>query len=129
MTTSDTTTTDDTIGGTAASRRSDLRSGYRELNAVLPDVMSGFGALHRAAVAEGELDTATKELIAMAIGIAARCDGCVTLHVHAALAAGASRQAVTEAIGVAVLMGGGPASIYAIEAMRTLDEFERDRGR
>lgn len=110
----------------AVAERADLRAGYRSLHEVLPDVMEGFGALHRAAVADGELDRATKELIALAIGIAARCDGCITLHVHDALRAGASRAAVEEAVGVAVLMGGGPASIYAIDAIRALEDFETE---
>lgn len=113
----------------ASARRTELRAGYRQLNEVLPDVMSGFGALHRSAVGDGALDRATKELIAVAIGIAARCDGCIALHVHDALRAGASRAAVQEAIGVAVMMGGGPASVYAVDAMHALDEFEREFAR
>ena len=71
-------------------KRSELRSGYRDLGTALPDVMAGFGAMHKAAVADGELSRATKELIALAIGVAARCEGCIALHVHAALRAGAT---------------------------------------
>jgi AhpD family alkylhydroperoxidase len=104
--------------------RSALRQGYRDLNAELPDTMAGFGALHRAAMADGTLPAATKELMAMAIGIAMRCDGCIALHLHDALRAGATREQVAEAIGVAVLMGGGPASVYATDALRALDQFE-----
>lgn len=103
--------------------RTQLRDGYRRLNAVLPEVMKGFGGLHRAAVADGALPSATKELIALAIGITSRCDGCITLHVHAALSAGATREEVIDAIGVAVLMGGGPASVYAIEALDAVEQF------
>jgi AhpD family alkylhydroperoxidase len=105
-------------------RRSELRQGYRNLNTGLPDVMKGFGEMHRAAVADGALSRATKELMAMAIGITARCDGCIALHVHDALGAGATREQVLEAIGVAVMMGGGPASVYAIEAFDALDQFD-----
>ncbi|MEL6894136.1 MAG: carboxymuconolactone decarboxylase family protein [Actinomycetota bacterium] len=103
--------------------RSELLDGYRRLNAAIPETMKGFSSLHRAAVADGALSTATKELMALAIGIAARCDGCITLHTHAALKAGATAEQVTEAIGVAVLMGGGPASVYAIEALDALESF------
>ncbi len=103
--------------------RTELRQGYRSLNADLPEVMKGFGALHRAAMADGALSTATKELMAMSIGIAARCDGCIALHVHDALRAGATPDQVREAIGVAVLMGGGPASVYATEALTALEQF------
>ncbi len=103
--------------------RSELRHGYRALNTQLPDVMKGFGELHRAAVADGELSKATKELMSMAIGIVARCDGCIALHTHDALAAGATPGQVREAIGVAVMMGGGPASVYATEAITALEQF------
>lgn len=105
-------------------KRTELRAGYRDLNAAIPDVMQGFGQLHKSAVADGELSHATKELMALAIGIAARCDGCIALHVHAAIKAGATRGQVHEAIGVAVLMGGGPASIYATEALVALEQFD-----
>lgn len=107
-----------------AQRRSELHSGYAELGTALPDVMAGFGELHRAAVGDGELSHATKELIALAIGVAVRCDGCIAMHVSAALKAGATRPQIAEALGVAVLMGGGPASVYATEALGALDEFE-----
>jgi AhpD family alkylhydroperoxidase len=104
-------------------KRSELRSGYRELGTALPDVMAGFSAMHKAAVADGELSRSTKELIALAIGVAARCEGCIALHVQAALRAGATAGQIHEALGVAVLMGGGPASVYATEALVALEQF------
>jgi AhpD family alkylhydroperoxidase len=105
-------------------RRTELRQGYRDLGTAIPAVMKGFGDMHRAAVADGELSRATKELIALAIGIAARCDGCIALHVHASLQAGATPAQIHEAIGVAVLMGGGPASTYATDALAALQQFD-----
>ena len=93
-----------------------------------PAVMDGFGALHTAAVAEGVLSTKTKELIALALGVHARCDGCIAFHVSAALRAGASRAEITEALGVAILMGGGPASVYAGEALAATEEMLAARG-
>ncbi len=105
-------------------RRSELRQGYRDLNEAMPDQMKAFGALHRSAVAEGALPTAVKELMAVAIGITQRCDGCITLHMHDALRAGATREQVAETIGVALLMGGGPASTYATDAWRAFEQFE-----
>jgi AhpD family alkylhydroperoxidase len=103
--------------------RTELRDGYRRLAAAIPETMQGFEGLHRAAVADGALPRATKELMALAIGIAARCDGCITLHAHAALRAGATADEAREAVGVAVLMGGRPASVYAIEALDAIDQF------
>lgn len=106
-----------------AARRSELRAGYRELNQLMPDTMKAFGELHRQAVADGALDHATKELMAVAIGIATHCDDCITLHLHEALRAGATREQVFDAIGVAVLMGGGPASTYATKALQALEQY------
>ncbi len=103
--------------------RSTLRQGYRDLMAAIPDQMKGFGDLHRSAVAEGALPAATKELMAVAIAIAQRCDDCITLHMHDALRAGATPEQVHEAIGVALLMGGGPASTYATHALDALAQF------
>lgn len=85
--------------------------------------MGRFGELHRAAVADGALTSAHKELIALAIGIATGCSACITLHVHDSLRAGATADQVHEAIAVAVMMGGGRASMYATEAVAALDDF------
>lgn len=105
-------------------RRKELRAGYRSLNKLLPDQMRGFGDLHRSAMADGALSSAHKELIALAIGITEGCEDCVTLHTHDALRAGATREEVGEAIGVAVMMGGGPASTVATTAVSALEQFE-----
>lgn len=103
--------------------RKELRQGYRDLIAVIPDQMQGFGDLHRSAVADGALPRHTKELMAVAIAICTQCDDCMTLHLHDALHAGATVEQVHEAIGVALLMGGGPASTYATHAMKALEQF------
>jgi AhpD family alkylhydroperoxidase len=108
----------------APARRRELRSGYRELNQLLPDQMRGFGDLHRSAMADGALSSAQKEMIELAIGITEGCTDCVTLHTHDALRAGATREEVGEAIGVAVMMGGGPATTVATTAVSTLEQFE-----
>ena len=93
------------------------------LEQAAPATMSGFGALHEAATAEGALEKSTKELIALAIAITVRCDGCIAFHVSAALQAGAAREEIIEAIGVAVLMGGGPSVVYGSEALEALDQI------
>jgi AhpD family alkylhydroperoxidase len=90
----------------------------------IPDTMAGFGALHKGATQAGVVDTKTKELIALGIAVAVRCDGCIAFHVHDAIVAGASREEILESVGVAVLMGGGPALMYGAEALAALDQFE-----
>jgi AhpD family alkylhydroperoxidase len=96
---------------------------HRELRRAIPDVYKGFGELHKAAFTPGALDAKTKELIAFAIAVVERCDGCIASHAQAAVRAGASRQEAAEAIGVAVLMNGGPATIYGPRAFETFCEF------
>ncbi len=107
-------------------RHHQLQQGFRSLGDAIGPTMSGFGALHRASMAPGALDGATKELIALAIGITSHCDGCIAFHVHDALRAGATRPQIEEAIGVAVMMGGGPAAVYGSDAFTALEQFERD---
>jgi AhpD family alkylhydroperoxidase len=92
-----------------------------------PGVMNGFAALRSASTADGALPTKTKELIALAIGIAVHCDGCIAYHVHDALHAGATRAEVIETIGVAVMMGGGPSVVYGCEALEAVEQFEAKR--
>jgi AhpD family alkylhydroperoxidase len=108
----------------APQRRLQLRAGIRELHRTIPEQMRGFGELHRAAMAEGALSTAHKELIALAISICDGCEDCIALHLHDALDAGATADQVTETIGVALLMGGGPASVYATKALGALQQFQ-----
>ena len=100
-----------------------LRALMGRLGHETPAVMRGFGALHTASTTDGALPRKTKELMALAIGIAVHCDGCIAYHVHDALGAGASREEVLETIGVAVMMGGGPSVVYGCEALEAVDQF------
>jgi AhpD family alkylhydroperoxidase len=105
-------------------RRNELEVLMRRLGRDLPGAMGGFASLHKAAIAKATLDTKTKELMALAIAVAIRCDSCIAFHVHDALAAGATRAEVVETLGVAVMMGGGPAAMYACDAFSALEQFE-----
>jgi AhpD family alkylhydroperoxidase len=101
---------------------------HRELRRAVPDVYRGFGALHQAAFAPGALDVRIKELIALAIGVAEGCDGCIASHAQAAARAGASKQEAAEAIGVTFLMNGGPATIHGPRAYDAFCEFADAQG-
>lgn len=96
-----------------------------DLGSAAPDVMRGFSALHTASTRDGALSMTTKELIALAIGIAVHCDGCIAFHVHDAMRAGATRAEIVETIGVAVMMGGGPSVVYGCDALEAVEQFER----
>ena len=95
-------------------------AGYRES---APDVAKGFSALASAATAPGVLDMKTKELIALAIGIAGRCDGCIGFHTAAAIKNGANRAEILETIGMAIYMGGGPSFVYGAQALEAFDQL------
>lgn len=87
------------------------------LRADTPDVSKAFSALAHAASRDGALDRKTKELIALALGVAAHCDGCIGFHVKALARLGATTAEVEEALGMAVYMGGGPSLMYAADAV------------
>ena len=91
-----------------------------------PGVMKAFGELGRAATAPGALDSKTKELIALALGVAARCDACIGFHTQALVKLGATRQEVDETLGVTTYMGGGPSLMYAANAVAAFDEALRN---
>lgn len=95
----------------------------KEVRAGVPDVAKGFSQMAAAATAAGALDTRSKELIALAISIAVRCDGCIAFHAKAAAAAGATRAEVMETVGMAMYMGGGPSFVYGAQALEAFDQF------
>jgi AhpD family alkylhydroperoxidase len=96
----------------------------RKLHKDIPDTMRAFSALAQAATRDGALDKKTKELIALALGVAARCDGCIGFHIEALVKLGATRQEVEETLGMAVYMGGGPSLMYAADAISAYEQFE-----
>ena len=102
-----------------------VSAGLSCLRTSTPDVMKGFGELGRAATSEGKLDAKTKELIALALGVAARCDPCIGFHAQALVKLGATRQEIDETLGVTTYMGGGPSLMYAANAIAAFDEFSR----
>jgi AhpD family alkylhydroperoxidase len=101
----------------------ELRPLHRELRRAVPDVYQGFAKLHEAALHDGALDRRTKELMALAISVVEHCDGCIASHAQGAARAGATADEAAEAIGVAVLMAGGPATIYGPRAFAAFQEF------
>ena len=95
----------------------------RDLRAAAADAWAGFGALHKAAVAEGTLPARVKELMALAIAVVKQCDGCIAYHAKAAARRGATSEEVAEALSVALLMDGGTASVYGPRAWQAYQEF------
>lgn len=105
----------------------EISQNLTELRTQNSAVMQGFGALGKAAMSPGALDEKTKELIAMAIGVANRCDGCLGFHAKALVRLGASSEEFREMLGVAVYMGGGPSLMYAANALAAYREFSQSQ--
>ena len=101
----------------------DVMANLAPLRKGVPQVMKGFGDMGKAAIADGTLDAKTKELIALAVGVAARCDGCIAFHTKALVKLGATEAEVHETLGVAIYMGGGPSAMYASNAVAAFNEF------
>ena len=92
----------------------------------MPDLMKAFGDMAAAATRDGALDKKTKELIALALAVGARCDACIGFHTKALVQLGATEQEVAETLGMCVYMGGGPSMMYAAEAVASFNEFSKD---
>lgn len=103
----------------------DISSSLAKLRIEAPEMMKGFGDLAAAAAKDGVLDKKTKELIALALGVAARCDGCLGFHTQALARLGANRQEIIETLGMATYMGGGPSLMYAADALSAFEQTQQ----
>ena len=101
----------------------DLREPTKSLRYAIPETWTAFQSLHSAAMADGELPTSLKEGLALAISVVKRCDGCIAYHAKAAARAGATEGEIAELLGIALLMDGGTASVYAPRAWAAYREF------
>jgi AhpD family alkylhydroperoxidase len=95
-----------------------------ELSQELRTPMMGFNQLQKTGMTDGALNRKTKELIALAIAITQHAEPCLTFHVHDAVKAGATRNEILETIGVAIVMGGGPAVVHGAMALEALKQFK-----
>lgn len=102
----------------------EIKTLMRTLRGDTPNVMKAFSGLAQAALAPQALDCKTKELIALGISVAIRCDDCIGFHVKAALDQGATREEIVETLGMAVYMGAGPAVMYATHALDAFEQFQ-----
>jgi AhpD family alkylhydroperoxidase len=101
----------------------ELRQPTKHLRTAIPEVWSSFQDLHAAAVADGDVPKPLKEAAALAISVVKRCDGCIAYHARGAARAGATPAEVAEMLGVALLMDGGTASVYAPRAWEAFLQF------
>lgn len=104
-----------------------LSPGLKALRGGQAEVMAGFSSIAKAASKPGALEDKTKELIALGISVATRCDDCIGFHVKAAIEKGASREEVLETMGMAIYMGAGPSVMYAAHVMSAFDQLSEGR--
>ena len=102
---------------------SEIHDPYQELQEAIPGVALAYADLHKAAMGEGELSAKVKELIALAIAVTRECDGCIAAHARGAARHGASVGEVAEMIGVAILLNGGPGTVWGPRALAAFHEF------
>jgi AhpD family alkylhydroperoxidase len=96
----------------------------KALKAANPGPWAGFAELHKEAMKDGELSAALKEVIALVISTVDECEGCIAAHARGAARKGATKEQVAEALGVVMLMRGGPATIYGPKAYEAFLEFK-----
>lgn len=101
-----------------------IREGMKEVRSRAPDAMKGFSALAAGATKDGALDKKTKEFIALAIGIAKQCDGCIGFHIKALIDLGATEEEIAETLAMTVYMGGGPSLMYAADAWLAYEQMK-----
>jgi AhpD family alkylhydroperoxidase len=97
----------------------------RRLREAIPDVMGGYVSMQSAVMVEGALSVKVKELIALAIAATRECDGCIAAHGRGAARAEATEAEVAEAMGVVVMMNGGPGTVWGPRAAAAHREFTR----
>jgi AhpD family alkylhydroperoxidase len=102
-----------------------LKAGIGNLSKLAPEQTRNFLTFNSGAVKPGVLDNKTKELIAVALAVAARCDGCIAAHVNGAVKAGATPEEIGETLIVAVSMGGGPSLVFATRALEAMEELSK----
>ena len=101
----------------------DVSAAGRELRAHIPAVYDGYSAMAKASMAEGELTPKVKELIALAIAASEQCDGCIAAHARSLARIGATSREVAEAMGVVIMMNGGPGTVWAARAHAAFEEM------
>lgn len=102
----------------------DLSQELANLRKNIPETSKAFTQLASAAMAEGALSKKHKELIALAIGVAKQCDGCIGFHTKALVKLGATEEEINETLAISIYMGGGPALMYAADAYKSFMEFK-----
>ena len=105
--------------------RKQLAVGVKEIGQLSPDTIKGYIELSSAGQKKNLLGAKTRELIALAVAVTLRCDGCITVHTEAAIKNGATKEEIAEALGVATAVNAGAALVYSARVMDAFKEYPR----
>ena len=105
--------------------RKQLAVGVKEVGQLSPDTIKGYTELSSAGQKKDLLGAKIRELIALAVAVTARCDGCITVHAEAAIRHGATKEEIAEALGVAVAVNAGAALVYSTRVIDAVEEYPR----
>jgi AhpD family alkylhydroperoxidase len=104
------------------SYRSTLMARINAFAKLSPDSVNGYLATMGAGAKTGHLDERTRQLISLAVAVTTRCDGCISDHAQLAVDAGASKEEIAEALGVAIAMNAGAALVYSVRALDAVEQ-------
>ena len=105
--------------------RSQLMGRIGEIGKLSPGTIQGYQALSNAGAKTNHLDAKLRELIALAVSISLRCDGCITVHTAEALKQGATKEEIAEALGVGVSINAGAALVYSARVMDAAEAYSK----
>lgn len=105
--------------------RRQLATGVKELGQLSPDSIRGYVALSAAGQKTNLLGAKMRELIALAVAVSLRCDGCITVHTEAAIKQGATKEEIAEALGVAITVNAGAALVYSTRVIDAWKDYPR----
>jgi AhpD family alkylhydroperoxidase len=101
--------------------RDQIKAAVKEISAVSPDIVKAYAGLHHANSQSTHIDKKTRELIALGVAVTLRCDGCINAHTDSAIMAGATKEEIIEALGVAIMVNAGAAMVYSARAVDAFD--------
>ena len=101
-----------------------LKRSFNLLGGPNPKMLEAYRNLAAAQGSNGALDAKTRELIAMAVAVTTRCDGCISSHAAAAIKAGATEAELSDALGTAIALNAGAAYVYSLRAMEAFKDLK-----
>ena len=101
--------------------RDQINAAVKAMSATNPEIVKAYAGLHLANAKSTRIDAKTRELIALGVAVTLRCDGCINAHTDAAIKAGATKEHIIDALGVAIMVNAGAAMVYSA---RTIDAFD-----